>query len=49
MCISGAKFKEHGSNISGDILILIQYFTLEAELFMTPSLSTSIIQKREYP
>ena len=41
MYISGAKFEEHCSNITGDILYLVFYrWTNEVELFIMSSLSS---------
>ena len=47
MCISGAKFEEHCSNISGDINDSVFYFSSETIYDVITSL-ICIIQKRKY-
>ena len=47
MYISGAKFEEHCSNISGDINDSVFYFSIETIYDVITSL-ICIIQKRKY-
>ena len=47
MCISGAKFEDHGSNISGDILNSV-FHRFSGTIYDAITSLICILQKREY-